>query len=184
MVGTKATRAAGGHDPVGLEAQTEVQHWRALAVEREAALHTLTRRPVVRIALGIDRRLAPAARWMRARSPRLRAHVEHAAVRAAGVRAWPGRRDRQATLDREIARLGPASAGPVVSVITLRGREWSSEAAEAAAGDVLCFVPEHVASPDPLWMDRLASAVGEGVVAASPTLVHPARSGGPATEHD
>lgn len=184
MVGTKATRAASGHDPVGPEAQAEVAHWRALAAERDAALHTLTRRPIVRIALGLDRRLTPATRWLRARSPRLRACLRHAAVRAAGLRARPGRHARQATLDREIERLGPAPTGLAVSVITLRGSERPSDADGVTPGDVLCFVPEQVTAPDPHWMDRLANAVGDGVVAASPTLVHPERAGGTATEHD
>ncbi|MEO6317450.1 MAG: glycosyltransferase [Acidimicrobiales bacterium] len=191
MAAIRETEAAGRRDDataLDVTSALEAQHWRALATEREAALRALTRRPLVRIAVGVDRRLAPAARYLGSRRGRVRSALDLIDVAAAGVRARPRRRRRRAALARQIARLGPVPRSRAVSVITIAGGAKAyrdaATAAGIATGDVLCFVPERVESPDPGWMARLTDAIVDDVVAAAPTLVQPDRRGRGVTEHD
>lgn len=220
MPGTKATRAAGGHDPIAAEgvARAEAKHWRDLATQREAALRTLTRRPLVRIAVGIDRRTAPLGRRLGAWRATARGTADRTALAIAALRARPARSRRRAILARVAAYLEPVPTGPTVSVITLApsvvelwrdptetpaqvllaeatavtghpgpGRTRAAalaQAASAATGEVLCFVPDEVDAPAPGWLARLADAIGPDAVAATPTLVHPERRGRGATEQD
>ena len=92
MPGTKATRPAGGHDPIAPEdaaPSVEAQHWRDLATTREATLRSLTRRPVVRLALGVDRRLAPVSRRCRAWWIALRGVGDRATLSVGALTARP-----------------------------------------------------------------------------------------------
>lgn len=122
-VGTGGTPE--GHDPGrDVAARAEADHWRALAVEREAAMRALSHRPLVRVAVGVDRRFLPTARRLRSGMDRARAAFRRINVAAAGLRARPERRRRAAALAGQAARLDPAPGGLSVSVVTF-----------AAAGD-------------------------------------------------
>ena len=212
MPGTKATRAAGGHDPIAPDgaARVEAQHWRHVATERDATLRALTRRPLVRAAVGIDRRIAPVTRHVGAWRTSAQRRADRVALSAGALRVRPTLGRRRAALAGAVSQLLPPTDPPTVSVISLApwvGDPWPeangrapqvvvadrtgrsraaalAQAASTATGDVLCFVPDPVGAPAAGWLARLASAVGADVVAATPTLVHPDRGGRGATEHD
>ncbi len=59
-----------------------------------------------------------------------------------------------------------------------------ARAARAATGEVLCFVPGPLEQVSAAWPVHLANALGGGVTAATPTIVHPERHGLDSTEHD
>jgi glycosyltransferase involved in cell wall biosynthesis len=189
MAGTTAQHGADGHDPIPREtmAQLEARHWRDLATERDATLRSLSRRPLVRLATRLDRRLSPTVRRVGSWAEGLRPVADRAAVRAAGALARSRRAERRAQLNDEIARLPPAPAQPAVTAIPIGtgpGGLREAERAGAAPTDIVCFVPAHVTSPDPDWLARLAAGVGDVVTAATPTLVRSARTPADVTEHE
>jgi glycosyltransferase involved in cell wall biosynthesis len=81
----------------------------------------------------------------------------------------------------------PAAVPPVGVSVTAAGRSRIAAlalGAEAASGDILCFLPTPAEPLAPEWLARLVSALAGDVVAATPTLVHPGRPRRRATEHD
>ena len=218
----------GGNRATGEESpsRAELQHWRDLAAEREAAMRALTRRPLVRLAVGIDRRLRPASR----RVGSWRSHLRSASQRGRlALAALPGRLARQRrreALATGVAHLAAPPEGRSISVISLAGSldaGWRAATglapelvvvgdevvitegiaadvrvaaegrsrvaalalgADAASGDLLCFVPSSAEPLAPGWLARLAGTLGDDVVAATPTTLHPARGRWSATEHD
>jgi glycosyltransferase involved in cell wall biosynthesis len=160
-------------------ARVEAAHWRAMADERSAELQRLKRRPLVRAALTLDRRVEPGRRAISRRWQRWRVAGRKAAVTARGATSMAGRRTRRAALAAEVAALPPA---PELSR-SVRMIEIGSTAADSKAV-LLCFVPPSLAPLDDAWLARLAAAVCGDVVAATPTLIHPERTGLAVTEHD
>jgi glycosyltransferase involved in cell wall biosynthesis len=195
--------------PTATEAEAEAQHWRALAEEREAAMQTLRRGPLVRIAIGLERRARPIGRRLtrwRVRASRLSASA--GILVRSGPARWHRAR-RRAALER-VAR--PTAAEPVVrarvAVLALEAvgdlatsgvanvrevhvgvagevpRATLGRAAVAVDADIACLAPRPVEAVSPGWLAELVGALGDSVVAATPTLVHPARPGWQTTAHD
>jgi glycosyltransferase involved in cell wall biosynthesis len=77
-----------------------------------------------------------------------------------------------------LAEAGSVGTSGGAEVAALHG------AASCATADALCFLPRSTPGGSPAALARLAGALGEGVVAATPTLVHPERPGRHRTEHD
>jgi glycosyltransferase involved in cell wall biosynthesis len=162
--------------------QAEADQWRAIATERAAELRRLKRRPVVRLALAIDRRIEPGRRAVALRLSRWRSEGARAAVTAGAVASLPRRRSRRAALAAEVARLDPpAATSRLVSFIEI---DAALGVSDVPAGDLLCFVPRALLPVDEGWVARLVGAIDDDVVAAAPTLVHAAAAGWPASEHD
>ena len=84
---TEATDDAG--DDI---ARVEADHWRAMADEKSAELQRLKRRPLVRAALALDRRLEPGRRAITVRWQRWRAAGRKAAVTAGAAASTSGPR--------------------------------------------------------------------------------------------
>jgi hypothetical protein len=101
------------------------------------------------------------------------------AVSIAGAASTAARRRRRAALETELARLASA---PVVSRSVAMTDIGSAPANSDA--DLLCFVPPSMTSVEDGWVARLATAVCGDVVAATPTMIHPERTGRYITEHD
>ncbi|MDP1804669.1 MAG: hypothetical protein Q8K72_05850, partial [Acidimicrobiales bacterium] len=180
----------------------EVAHWRALAGARSATLDALTQRPLVRLAVRLDQRLAPLTRRVSSGRRRFGAAVDRSALLVAGAGSRPALPRRRRRLARELDQLPPPAVAPSVSVITLA--HWTdlpvpsagttapqvvvaepgpsrvaalANATTHATGEVVCFLPEPTDAPDPAWLARLAAGIGGDVVAATPTLIHPSRRG-------
>ncbi|MSO87312.1 MAG: hypothetical protein EXQ71_07310 [Acidimicrobiia bacterium] len=227
MAGNKVDDPHGGGDrQADADASgVELQHWRDLAAERDAALRLLAGRPLVRMALGLDRRLAPAGRRVHSWYSRGQTGLRHGQLSSMAIGSRFLRRRRSAALATEMARLKEPETGPSVSVVVIDdGRDGSwrmatgltmevvavsdaastgddngdvrvvagaqgitaalAQGASAATGDVLCFAPWPMQAVAPGWLAHLAGAIGGDVVAATPTIVHPARRGWQATEYD
>ena len=122
---------------------------------------------------------ARPVRWVRVIGARV-------AVRSGGLAALPWRRARRRALRAQLDLLReppePASAA------LLRGTAggWSElvTSAHASSREVLCFAPFDVDELEPGWLARMQGALGDGAVAATPTLVRPARGYRRMTEHD
>lgn len=180
----------GRHDELVERARAEASHWRAVAEHNERALRLVTGRPLVRLARAIDRRVA--ARWVGLGSSVRRTRAVGAAA-ASLVSALPARA-RMGHRRRRLLRLDEASdpAGrTAVDVVTVDQAETSvrarlvglDRAASAATADAVCFAPWTATGVGPV-AERLARALGDGIVAATPTLVHPERTGLRRTAHD
>ncbi|MFZ6004071.1 MAG: glycosyltransferase family protein [Actinomycetota bacterium] len=206
-------------------ARAEAEQWRELAERREANLRELKRRPLVRLALRLERQARPLARRLgaRSRAPLLRLPKAVVLLRALPMIPLRGRRRRD--LSGEVAHLPPVLLARGVSIITFEAQlrttapltsdataevqvlhaataplHSSSEevprealdtvvaaldrAAVDATTELLCFAPAPISAPERGWLARLAAAIEDDVVAATPTTVHPERSGSGATEHD
>lgn len=121
MAGTQGEEPKGGgdrQDGVGAS-DAELQHWRDLAAERDAALRLLAGRPLVRMAAGLDRRLAPTGRRIRFWYSRGQTSVRHGQLSSRSIGSRFLRRRRAAALDVEMARLTEPDAGPSVSVVVV-----------------------------------------------------------------
>ncbi|MEJ7582491.1 MAG: glycosyltransferase [Acidimicrobiales bacterium] len=198
-------------------------YWRRVAQQRTEALDALKRRPIVRGALALDRRTAPARHQGLAVLRRLRSAHERAMLVAAALplrRALPGRRAAlvdalgqlpAATHRESVAlivvamdplpllpeHLGGASVHvvsstglPVVGArVTQRGggEAWSAAAGRAideTESELVCLMTSACVPMERGWLGRLAGALGDGVVGATPVAVHPQRSLVRATPHD
>jgi glycosyltransferase involved in cell wall biosynthesis len=82
-----------------------------------------------------------------------------------------------------LARLGDAPSAASVDVLEGGWSELRSAASRSSC-EVLCFAPFGLEPVETGWLGRLRAALGEGNVAATPTLVRPARGLRRATEHD
>jgi len=181
-------------------------HWRRLAQQRSVELTRLSRRRGVRLALGIERRLAPvtgpARRWV----ARARARGELVALRAGALT----RRARTEDLTQAVALLpeppldgrrllvavvggratGPSDAAASVDAIAVAGGAGAAaavrDALQGSNHDLvgLRLDGAEVVGAAPAFWGRLVAAVGDGVVAATALAVHPQRSHTEATSHD
>ena len=85
---------------------------------------------------------------------------------------------------------GAPAEGLSIEVVRVAGGDPSARVAALAGGaaeatgEVLCFLPNAAAPLAPGWLGWLVDALGSDAVAATPTLVHPARGWARATEHD
>jgi hypothetical protein len=185
-------------DRAGATERAEVEHWRTTAIERAEALEQLRHRPLVRAALALDRRLEPARAKAAVLARRARTSFDHGVLAAA---AWRERSDlpqRRAALTSVLASLPePPAEGFARSVHTkvcaLTGQDlegnWNQAAelareAEGSDADYLCFLPSAIEVVDEHWLTRVCAVLGDGVVAATPQLIHPERAPRDATEHD
>ena len=160
-------------------ARIEAEHWRAMADEKAAELQRLKRRPLVRAALALDRRVEPGRRTLARYWKGWRLAGRRVAVKAGATTAAPGRPKRRAALAVELAQLdGAPDLTGRVSVVSL------AQPSMPPAGELVCFLPSDAVPLEEGWLARLASVVGGDVVAATPTLIHPARAGLASTEHD
>jgi hypothetical protein len=132
MRGAPATDAGGGGPDASAEAaiaHVEAAHWRTVALERTAELQRLTRRPLVRLALALDRRVEPGRRALGAARARWAPVALHGMVTAGAVPARLARDGRRDALFGVVARVPPASPSTRrVSVIGCRlpVGAWSS----------------------------------------------------------
>ena len=180
--------AADGSDTTD---RAEADHWRAVAIERSDELRRLKRRPLVRVALSLDRRFEPVRRAVRgALAGMAWCAASRAAVTIAAIPSTAGRGQRRAgvAMPQWCSSSATTPTKSEVSVIPLeadgvRPAVALAAAANAAPGELLCFAPV-AALADDAWIARLAEQVGDGVVAATPTLIHPERHGAQVTEHD
>jgi glycosyltransferase involved in cell wall biosynthesis len=174
-----------------------VEHWRRVAEERSAAYEELSHRPLVRAVVGIERRARPVVARLRRRAERTAAVAEQAAVAAQAVAARPGAAAALAALRQRVAEL-PAppvvAPGAVAELAIAAGAGGAQVAAvdralRSSDAPVVVLVPAGVS----LWpgaVERLAASLDagggrrDGVVAATPTLVHGDRPAARATAHD
>jgi hypothetical protein len=183
-----------------------VEHWRRVALQREAEFAALSHRPSVRALLGVERRVAPIrARVVSARR-RLRSVAERlalaaGALRRAGRRQAPGRLVAGAPVAegagfRRIAvvvvgSMDPAWSGtlpPAIDVTRVAepsgARAALSRAIDASAPDLVGVVTGTGEPLERRWLERLAAAIEGSTVAAAPLFVHPCRPLRRATAHD
>ena len=183
------------------------EHWRRVARQRSAQFAELQRRPIVRLALGVERRLTPITEPVTAAVDRARPRFEQLAL-AAG--ALGRRRPDPARAGSGPACAAPAADGRGVSLIVVGATGPGPRLAtghgvpvevdvlptrDATVADVRAAVDRAthelvalvLATSEPLddtWLARLVAAVGDGVVAATPLLVHPVRDRAHATRDD
>lgn len=161
-------------------------HWQRIAEERRLAHEALARRPLVRAAVSLERRTAPAVASLRGRAQRARATAARAALAA---RALPNARhvdEALDALDRALAAVPDSSPARPPTLIPLPARPSSAEVAaelDASDADVVVLVPAGV---DLLGTSaaQLAAALRPGVGLATPTVVHGRRRGLDATPVD
>jgi Glycosyl transferases group 1 len=181
------------------------EYWRHVAAQRSEDYVSLRQRPAVRALLGVERRLAPIATRAEAGRRRLGTAAEWLTLRVGALRRIGRRPSRDSLMAAPGAR--PASERRVALVLVgathperlecLGRRVEVTRVAEAAdTGEALARVAAAsnaelvgvvagTSEPvEPDWLDRLAVAIGDTVVAAVPLLVHPLRSVRHATVHD
>ncbi len=89
-----------------------------------------------------------------------------------------------------IAATGPRASAPpgvVAEIVPCESKTVTAAAASGAArakGRLLCFMAATSEPVDDTWLARLAGTLGDGVLAATPMLVHPERPVSSATPHD
>jgi hypothetical protein len=216
----RGAESAGARVPVGDGATlrgdlAEIDHWRRVARQRTAALDDLQRRPLVRVAVALDRRSAPVRRRVGAARRRLTEGAARARVTAAAMASRPARPRRRRRLDAALASLPPPEpAARSMTVVVplpegadpaaipdLVGRDESTRlvpvvqgaetlaaavarAVEGSASDLVCVLSPTSRPLEGGWLRRLAAGLVDDVVAAAPTLLHPARPLGHDTPHD
>lgn len=170
-------------------------YWRS----RTSAIERLTRRPLVRAALRVDRRLRPVS----ARTATLVAHGRLALGRVRLVAAARARRVQPPATRRDGAVTDPPGGAtvPIVVVGPTPG-DVPSDAEVVTVADAReatkafgRLLEEHrhdavglgLATSEPSdsrWPALLAAALGDGVVAATATTLHPTRPWSRATPYD
>jgi len=181
-------------------------HWRRLAQQRSLELTRLSRRRGVRLALGLERRLAPLTAPARRWAARARARGE---VVALGAGALTRRAPTEDLTQAVALRPEPPLDGRRLLVAVVGGREaspspapaWVDAVAVAGGAGAAAAVRDalHGSTHDlvglrldgaeavggwaGLW-GRLVAAVGGDVVAATALAVHPRRLRREATPHD
>jgi hypothetical protein len=186
--------------------RSAAEYWRRVATQRSDDYVSLRQRPAVRALLRAERRFAPIAARAKAGRRTLGSAVEWLALRVGTLRRI-GRRPSQDSLvvvppgprpasERRVALVlvgapGPErldGLGPTVEVTRVAEGGDTGEAlarAAAASNAELVGVVATTSEPvEPDWLDRLAVAIGDAVVAGVPLLVHPRRSVRHATVHD
>lgn len=194
--------------------QAGVAYWRAVAADRRSEAARVQRRPLVRVAVAVDRRTAALQRSVARGGRAAAAAAGQAAVVAAGLGRRPGRRARHAELAAQLARqasdatpaddrtvlvvhLGPApihTASPLVeraqptdAAIAAGGRVLAEEVnalVEASDAPLVCLLAPTAEPVHRGWLARLVAPVDGDVVAAVPLVLHPERPLREATAHD
>lgn len=194
--------------------QAGVAYWRAVAADRRTEAARVQRRPLVRVAVAVDRRTAALQRAVARRGRAATAAAGQAAVVAAGIGRRPARRARHADLEDQLARvaaavapvherdvlvvhLGPApnhteglrvvSEQPSATAVATGGADLAravNALVEAAVAPVVCLLGP---TTEPLhrgWLERLIAEIQGDVVAAVPLVLHPERPLRETTAHD
>ena len=201
----------GGRD---LRAELEAEraatdHWRRVARQRSADFAELRHRPIVRAVLALERRLVLVRGPIAAVTGRLRALVARLALAITALGHRPAR--HLAELVSILGRLPPPVAdGRSVTLVVVGSRDLAlvpgaqgtlsvelvvvehshdnvaavRRAIDETEGDLVGVVLATTEALDNTWLARLAAAVGDDVVAATPVLVHPTRPRAHATPHD
>ncbi|MEY2459904.1 MAG: hypothetical protein QOG30_1734, partial [Acidimicrobiaceae bacterium] len=184
------------------------EHWRRVAQQRSSAYDSLRRQPAVRTLLALERWLAPFRRPLSGPVVRLRGLTDRLVlgVAALGHRSGAHLADVELTL----ARLPPPPAiGRRISLVVVGswvptvladiddaavelvnvppGRDAVAAvrgAIDASGGDLVGMLLATSEPVDGTWLARLAAAVTDDVVAATPVVMHPARPRAQATPHD
>jgi glycosyltransferase involved in cell wall biosynthesis len=189
-----------------LEAErAAAEHWRRVAQRREEQFEALNRRPVVRALLAGERRVAPVAARARTAGRWLRLGAEQMSLRAGALRragrrppsaqlVVPGPVQPHPTQRAAIVVVGAADAAwasvppPGVEVTLVaepsEARAALARAVKTSAPDLVGVVAATTEPPADGWLDRLAAAIEDPVVAAVPLVLHPVRSPWRATPHD
>jgi glycosyltransferase involved in cell wall biosynthesis len=182
-----------------------VEHWRRVALQREEQFSTLTRRPLVRLLLAVERRIGPGLTHARFVGRRIYAAAERLAL---GVSALP-RVGRRHAVERPVATALAASTPTRRIAMVVVGQSepaWARASSarlevlrvakpretraavcrviEASTPDLVGAAAASTEPLDPGWLDRLAAAIDGSVVAAVPLVVHPVRPLRRATPHD
>ncbi|HRW38508.1 MAG TPA: glycosyltransferase [Aquihabitans sp.] len=160
-------------------------HWRRVAEARREEHEALARRPLVRAAVALERRSAPAVARAQAAGRRGAALARRAGLAA---RAAP-RRPRAVAALRELdppSSPSPSSSPSPAAVLALAPDASGAaveRALQEASADVVVLVPAgtHLA---PGAAERLAAAVRAGAAAAAPVVVHGLRPWSHATPVD
>lgn len=176
--------------PPGSESDTlaaeriAVHHWRRAARQRAVALETLRRRPLVRVALALDRRIAPAMAVGRAgrrrlvaatsraalagfASPRRSAATAELAALTAALRALPLPPPLSRTVTVVAHQNPSAQRGFAPGAVDLVEAPVGSEveaaavarAAARATGELLCLLAPTSEPLEPEWLARLAEGL-------------------------
>lgn len=165
------------------DAQATILHWRQLAREQADALAALKRRPAVRAALALDRLTLPARARVAGRRDAVRRWLDRAEVRAGGMRMRHQLDARRAGLQAAIAALPPAPhLERTISVVRFSGERVGER--EVVEPELLCFLAPTIEPVEDGWLARLAAAISDDTVAATPLVVHPERPPGWATRDD
>lgn len=185
-------------------------YWRHVADQRRQQAARIQRRPLVRVAVAVDRRTAPAQDVMAQVTGRASRALRRVSLSVGGWRRLPDRarrRDELATWiggipncldDRPVlvVHLGPAPPVRADRDITLidvcgDGEEASMAIAQRinAAVSTTTALLVVLLGPDsrPVegsWLDHLTAPLGAEVVATAPVTIHPDRSWASGTPHD
>jgi Glycosyl transferases group 1 len=191
---------------IELEAgRAAVEHWRRVALQRSEEFATLSRRPMVRALLAVERRVAPVMTRAGSARRRLRVGAERLALSTSALRRTARRRPPmplvvpapvQPAPPRRMAIVvvgseDPAWGGALSPGIEVTRVAEPREARATLARAIRASAPDLVgvmaATSEPLaagWLDRLATVIDGSVVAAVPLVVHPRRPPWRATPHD
>lgn len=185
-------------------------YWRDVAGERRREAARVQRRPLVRLAVAVDRRTAGAQDGVVRTMGRAADAWRHLSVAVDGWRHLPDRGRRRDDLtgwigglptvvdgrpvlvvhlgpsppvpsDREVRFLDARPGETGVSPTALRQINAAVEATDAPLVVLLGPTSRPV---DASWLDHLTSPIGDGVVASAPTALHPDRPWTTRTPHD
>ena len=159
-------------------------HWRRIAEERRIAHEALARRPLVRAAVALERRTAPAVARARAVGASVRERTARASLALQALPSAGRVADELHRLRAESAAAPVAAPTRTVATIELEAGATTVELAAALARADAAVVIVAPAGVERLAgaVERLAAAVDDGVAIAAPTIVHgqrPRRSATP-----
>jgi len=198
-----ASARAAGRSDLGDERAAEraaLEHWRALAETRADTLDRLAGRPLVRAAMRVDRRLLPLS----VRASEL-VHRGRLALGRVGLAAAARVGPHSDGVGLDGAGPPPPAAGTTVPMMVVVGahpgvvasgpeivavadpREAARVFGRLVAEDHHGAIGLARATTEPRagdWAAHLAGALGDGVVAAGATVLHPSRPWSRATPHD
>lgn len=145
--------------------RAEAAHWRELAERREASLRDLKRRPLVRLALRLERQLRPLLHRPspQARSPLSRLSKVPVLLRA--LATIPLRRRRRRDLGREVDHMRPVALGRGVTLITLEAGS-GTKAPLISGANAMVHVLHAASAASDLSSGNAPQATLDAVVAA------------------
>jgi hypothetical protein len=159
-----------------------------VAEDRTAALEELSRRPLVRLVVGVERRARPPLRRASAAAGRARTGAARASLAARAALVARGADARLRDLEADLRALQPSTA-PSPEVLALASPPGLAAVAEAdrairaSSAEVVVLVPAGTRLL-PGTAERLAGAIDASHPAAAATVVHGARPPARATPHD